>query len=183
MIENERTLCKLLAFLFEYPDSSWSADLAGLNDVVQTVADLKRRDLLQAFLTYAEDTPSIELKEVYTKTFDLDPAVSLHLTYHLMGDGEDRGKALAGLLWIYHREGYDAPIGELPDYLPMMLEFLTLCPDPEDAGLLWSCLGTLAVLAERLENKKHPYAGLMRLAVEMIQPHLDIPSEKMCKEV
>jgi nitrate reductase delta subunit len=183
MTEDERTLCKLLAFLLEYPDTSWSADLAGLNEVVESVADVKYRKMLQEFLSFAGDTPAMELQESYTTAFDLDPATSLHLTYHLMGDSEDRGKALAGLLWIYHREGYDAPIGELPDYLPMILEFISLCPDPGDAVLLWSCLGTVAVLAERLENKKHPYAGLMELAAEIIQPHQDVPSEQMRKEV
>ena len=183
MSGNEQRLCKLLAFLLDYPTSSWREDLVGLGAVVEEVTDVRHRQPLQEFLTYAGDTSSIELQEIYTQAFDLDPAGSLHLTYHLMGDSEDRGKALARLLWIYHHEGYDAPIGELPDYLPMILEFLTLCPDPADAAPLWSCLGALAGLAERLKNQNHPYAGLMGLAAEIIQPHLDIPYAYMGKEV
>ena len=125
----------------------------------------------------------MELQEAYTQAFDLDPAASLHLTYHLMGDSEDRGKALAGLLWVYHREGFDAAIGELPDYLPMILEFLALCPEPKDAALLWSCLGTVATLAQRLEEKQHPYASLMGLAADILQPHAVAPSDEKSKEV
>lgn len=183
MTENERMQCKLLAFLLEYPDTHWSEDLAHLNELVDEVEDLDRRETLQGFLAYAGGTPPMELQEVYTRTFDLDAATSLHLTYHLLGDSEDRGKALAALLWVYHREGFDAAIGELPDYLPLMLEFLAVCPEPEDAGLLWSCLGSVAGLAQRLEEKQHPYANLMGLAADILQPHVLAFSDKKNKEV
>jgi nitrate reductase delta subunit len=175
--------CKLLSFLLEYPTASWSADLVGLNMVVETVTDDRRRQLLQDFLTYAENVAPLNLQEIYTQAFDLDPATSLHLTYHLMGDSEDRGKALAGLLWEYHREGFDAAIGELPDYLPMVLEFLALCPESEDSALLCSCLGAVAVLAERLGEKQHPYAGLVELAANILQPRKGIAPDSMSKEV
>ena len=176
MTENDRIQCKLLAFLLEYPDTTWGEALTGLNEVVNEVAELWRRELLSGFLTYARGTASLELQEAYTQAFDLDAATSLHLTYHLMGDSEDRGKALAGLLWIYHREGFDTALGELPDYLPMMLEFLAVCPEPKDAALFWSCLGTVATLAQRLEEKQHPYARLMRLATTILQPLTVDPS-------
>ena len=167
MTESDRRECKLLAFLLDYPDSSWSAELPEVNGLVNAVADERRRRLLGEFLAYAENTSPIELQETYTSAFDLNPATSLHLTYHLMGDSEDRGKALAGLLQVYHREGYDAATGELPDYLPLILEFLTLCPGSGDAALLRSCLGTVAILAERMARKGHPYAVLFELAVDI----------------
>lgn len=183
MTENDRVQCKLLAFLLEYPDSSWNTELADLNEVVETVIDQQRRELLQSFLTYAKNTPLLKLQETYTSAFDLNPTTSLHLTYHLLGDSEDRGKALAKILWVYHHEGYDAAIGELPDYLPMILEFLALCPEPEEATLLWSCLGTVAALAERLQKDKHPYAGLMELAAEIVQPCMSPHPDSISKEV
>ncbi|EKD39445.1 MAG: NarJ [uncultured bacterium] len=181
MTESDWRECKLLAFLLDYPETSWCAELPELRGVVHGVADERHRLLLGGFLTYAERTPPLELQETYTAAFDLDPATSLHLTYHLMGDSEDRGKALARLLWLYHREGFDAEIGELPDYLPMILEFLALCPEPEDA-LLRSCLGTVAILAERLIKKRHPYAVLLELAADIFD-RMGIPSEKISKEV
>ena len=183
MTENDQIQCKVLAFLLEYPDTSWSADLADMETVVDGVADEQRREVLRGFLAYAGGASPMELQEVYTQAFDLDAATSLHLTYHLMGDSEDRGKALAALLWVYHREGFDAAIGELPDYLPMMLEFLAVCPEPKDAALLWSCLGTVALLAQRLEEKQHPYAKLMGLAADILQPHAVAFSDKRSKEV
>ncbi|GAB6194673.1 nitrate reductase molybdenum cofactor assembly chaperone [Desulfocastanea catecholica] len=183
MTENDRMQCKLLSFLLDYPAPSWSGDLVNLHEVLATVSDQHRLELLQSFLNYAETTPPLTLQETYTAAFDLDPATSLHLTYHLMGDSEDRGKALARLLWMYHRAGYDAAIGELPDYLPMILEFLSLCPEPEEATLLWSCLGTVAALAERLEKNHHPYAGLLELVADIVQPCLGTHPDSMSKEV
>ena len=170
MTDTDRVQCKLLAFLLEYPAPSWKADFGDLHEIVETIVDRQRRELLQVFLSYAETTPPLDLQETYTSAFDLDPATSLNLTYHLLGDSEDRGKALARLLWVYHQAGYDATLGELPDYLPMILEFLALCPEPEEATLLWSCLGTVSALAERLDENKHPYAGLVRLVDNIIQP-------------
>lgn len=183
MTENDCIQCKLLAFLLDYPASAWSADLTELNDVVNTVIDLQRRELLQRFLTYAANTPPLMLQEIYTAAFDLDPTTSLYLTYHLMGDSEDRGKALAGLLWVYHQAGFDAAIGELPDYLPMILEFIALCPEPADAALLWSCLGTVAALAERLQKTNHPYAGLVKLVADIVHPRLGMHPDNIHKEV
>lgn len=183
MTESDRRECKLLSFLLDYPDTAWSEELPELRGIVNGVADERRRLLLRNFLAYAENIPPIELQEAYTSAFDLDPATSLHLTYHLMGDNEDRGKALARLLWLYHREGFDADIGELPDYLPMILEFLALCPEPEDGALLRSCLGTVATLGERLANKHHPYAVLLELAVDILDNRMDIDPDKVSKEV
>ncbi len=182
MTENDRVQCKLLAFLLDYPAPSWNAELTDLHEVVETVVDRQRRELLQSFLTYAEMTPLVKLQETYTTAFDLDPATSLHLTYHLLGDSEDRGKALARLLWLYHREGYDAALGELPDYLPMILEFLALCPEPDDATLLWTCLGTVTALAGRLAENGHPYAGLVGLVDNIIQSYMQGTPADISKE-
>ncbi len=176
MTENDRMALKLIGFLLEYPDARWVSVLAELGGVVDALQD-GRREPVRQFLAYVEHTPPLALQETYTATFDLDPAADLHLTYHLMGDSEDRGRTLASLLWTYHREGYDAVPGELPDYLPMMLEFLSACPAPEDAALLWSCLGNVAALAERLARDQHPYAGLMALAAEILQIYGDRKKE------
>ncbi|WP_169309365.1 nitrate reductase molybdenum cofactor assembly chaperone [Desulforhopalus sp. IMCC35007] len=183
MTENDRVQCKLLGFLLEYPAASWNTELADVNEIVETVNDCRRRQLLRSFLTYVESTPLLQLQETYTAAFDLDPATSLHLTYHLLGDGEDRGKALAKILWVYHREGYDAAIDELPDFLPMVLEFLALCPEPEEATPLWSCLSAVAELAERLQKDKHPYGGLMELVAEIVHPCVITHPDSISKEV
>ncbi|WP_373499897.1 nitrate reductase molybdenum cofactor assembly chaperone [Desulfococcus sp.] len=169
MTENDRMQLKVIGFLLEYPDAAWMNALAGLDGVVAALEDGRGRQALRRFLGYAGGTPGIRLQETYTAAFDLNPSASLNLSYHLMGDSEDRGKALAGLLGVYHREGYDVAAGELPDYLPMVLEFLSVCPEPEGADLLWSCLGKVSTLAAHLEEEGHPYAGLLGLAADILR--------------
>ena len=159
MTENDRMQLKVIGFLLEYPDAAWMNALAGLDGVVAALEDGRGRQALRRFLGYAGGTPGIRLQETYTAAFDLNPSASLNLSYHLMGDSEDRGKALAGLLGVYHREGYDVAAGELPDYLPMVLEFLSVCPEPEGADLLWSCLGKVSTLAAHLEEEGASLCG------------------------
>jgi len=175
MTENECRLCKLLAFLLEYPSASWRKEIADLDDIVGGVGEDGHRKILEDFRDFVADASVLDLQEIYTAAFDLEPSTSLNLTYHLMGDSEDRGKALAGLLRIYRLEGYEATGGELPDYLPLVLEFLALCPQPQEADLLWAGLGTVPALAKRLKNTEHPYAGLMGLAADILQSHIDSP--------
>jgi nitrate reductase delta subunit len=183
MTGNEQNLLKLLAFLLEYPTPSWRDELVHLSDLSGMTAENGSGEAIAAFLAYAGTRSLIELQEVYTASFDLDPATSLNLTYHLMGDHENRGKALAGLLQIYRQAGYDASARELPDFLPLMLEFLALCPEPEAAEILRASIGTVAPLAKRLQAAGHPYAPIIRLAAEIIQPLCDAGSEVMHEEI
>lgn len=169
MTENDRMQCKLLASLLAYPDAAWKNALPELAEVVAALEEDRGRQTLGRFLEYAGATPEIRLQETYTGTFDLNPAASLNLTHHLLGESEDRGKALASLLAAYAQEGYEALPGELPDYLPMMLEFLAVCPASADAGPVRACLSTVPDLAARLEREKHPYAGLLGLAADILR--------------
>jgi len=183
MTENDQLQCRILAFLLDYPDTSWRAELSEWADAAAEVTDETSRQELRKFITYAEDTPALALQETYTAAFDLDPSTSLHLTYHLQGDNEERGKALAKLLWMYHQEGFDAQIGELPDYLPMILEFIALCPEPRDGDPLRSCLAAVAIIAERLAKIHHPYAILLELTAGILENRMAISFHMVRKEV
>jgi nitrate reductase delta subunit len=180
--EDERIQLKLLSFLLDYPDAGWFEGLAGVGDVVDGLADGRSRTTLRRFLACAESTPAIRLQEAYTAAFDLHPATSLNLTYHFMGDSEDRGKALARLVEIYRRSGWDAAACDLPDFLPMMLEFLAVCPAPEDADLLWTCLGGVGNVAGRLAREQHPYAGLLALAADILAARTQDTTDSPGKE-
>ena len=182
MKQHHQTTCKLLGFLLEYPDAAWAETLTRVGPVVDALAEHQGRGRLRRFLAWAGETPEVRLQETYTAAFDLNPATSLNLTYHLMGDSEDRGKALARLLEVYRREGYDAAGSELPDYLPLVLEFLSVCPAPEDAEVLRASLGMVPVLAERLREDGHPYADLMGLAADTLEQGCGLVPRRRRKE-
>jgi nitrate reductase delta subunit len=66
----------------------------------------------------------------------------------------------------YHAAGYDGPANDLPDFLPLMLEFLALCPDISMMDLFWQCCAGLNGLVERLREITRPYADLLDLLAD-----------------
>ena len=78
---------------------------------------------------------------------------------------------MARLQQIYHREGYETVTGELPDYLPMVLEFLSVCPDSVGAGVLWSYLNPVEKLAGLLRDAKNPYSLLLDIVSDVVREH------------
>lgn len=164
MTAQQRLRLRLVACLLRYPDSDLLAELPELEACAATLTDSAARESLKAFLTALAETPLIHLQEHYTTAFDTCPDTSLNLTYHLMGDHEDRGKALARILAIYRRGGYAPAAPDLPDFLPMVLEFLAECPEAPDAPFLYHFLSPIADLAERLAEAGSPY----RFVLEMV---------------
>ncbi|MFV0437915.1 MAG: nitrate reductase molybdenum cofactor assembly chaperone [Desulfopila sp.] len=177
-----RRLAKTLAFLLDYPSGSWRAELFDYRRLLTTTGEKNQRAVVGNFIAYSRGCSPVEQQEMYTAAFDLEPAYSLNLTYHLLGEGEERGKVLANLLRLYRQQGFDYGGGELPDYLPMVLEFLALCPNPEEYPLLRSCLGVAGTLAERLQEQDHPYAGLLGLAAGILSPSSAFQGEAMRQE-
>src|SRR6185312_2998556 len=89
---------------------------------------------LDRLLIYLEHGPVIDLQEAYVDTFDRNPAHSLSIFEHTMGDSRERGPAMVHLVEEYRRFGLEATSRELPDFLPVFLEFLSLIPPEEAQG-------------------------------------------------
>ncbi|MBW1980753.1 MAG: nitrate reductase molybdenum cofactor assembly chaperone [Deltaproteobacteria bacterium] len=163
MTTERRLLLKILSILLSYPDDQLLCGLPELEKAVGEIADSAVREECLRFLVYVSNTALLRLQEEYTATFDLNPATCLNLTYHKWGDDRERGRALIEFLELYERSGYEKSSGELADYLPIILEFLSICPEdqyhwqPEAYHLqlkeIGSCLRQLA----------SPYAGLLRI--------------------
>lgn len=157
MTAEERLRLRLTASLLRYPDAEMVSDLPDLATCIGDIADPAARENLAAFLACLAETPLIRLQEHYTAAFDTCPDTCLNLTYHLMGDHEDRGKALARIQEIFLCGGYGPAVADLPDFLPMVLEFLAVCPDAPGAGFLWHCLTPTQDLARKLTEAGNPY--------------------------
>jgi nitrate reductase delta subunit len=85
----------------------------------------------------------------------------LNLTYHRWGDGKERGSALARLLHLYAKAGYEIADGELPDYLPLVLEFLSVGPPESAHEIMAEYHPQVSILASRLAESSSPYAALL----------------------
>lgn len=150
---------KLLSLLLQYPqpalvevaDAVEAADLAGLG---------RRADAVGALVERLRETPLARSQGEYVETFDFARRCSLHLTYHLHGDSRQRGLALLRVKQAYAAAGFEVESAELPDYLPMMLEFAALAP-AAGAELLGEYRVSIEIVREGLREVESPYLAAL----------------------
>ncbi|WP_323031780.1 nitrate reductase molybdenum cofactor assembly chaperone [Brachymonas denitrificans] len=116
----------------------------------------------------------ITLQENYVATFDRNPAHSLHLFEHIHGEDRARGQAMVDLLEEYKAHGFESVSDELPDYVPLFLEFLSQCEPDEAARLLGDAVHVLHHVADKLKGNGSPYAGVLQ-AVVSLSPVAPLP--------
>lgn len=104
-----------------------------------------------------------ELQERYVFLFDRTRSLSLHLFEHVHGESRDRGQAMVDLKTLYAQSGLDIDVSELPDFLPLFLEYLSLRPTEEAKMLLAEPLAVIVALKERLSKRKSVYAPVFSM--------------------
>ncbi len=167
---------RIVSSLLEYPDVGLRAALPEIRAAAIGADDLtpEERTTLLAFLDKLEARVTREplvLEEEYVRTFDMVPEHSMHMTHHLIGEDKNRGPALIDLGEYYKGYGFElnAEAKELPDYLPLMLEFVSLL-DAEEAKLFLSrWTKVLRQLRVNLEDGGSPYAELIQLVEQRSQ--------------
>ena len=177
---------KVLGLLLSYPKPEW---LAHLDECKATLAaeELLPKKQLSAVLALIEQLRSsdlYELQEQYVATFDRGRSHCLHLFEHIHGESRDRGQAMVNLAAAYAEKGLFIDRAELPDYLPLFLEFLSLCPADEAVGLLGEPIDIIATIAARLNERRTPYAALFDalVALSKAKPDHDRIREVMAEE-
>jgi nitrate reductase delta subunit len=169
MNEEQRFHLKLLSILLQYPDDEIVDSLGELKEAAQEISQVEKRRIYLKFLQYLGSNLLIRLQEEYTTSFDFKPATSLNLTYHKWGDARERGNALVGFQQLYATAGYAITSCELPDYLPILLEFLSINHQECDFSFLGDYLGQLRGIGARLEECASPYAGLLETALDIFR--------------
>lgn len=123
---------KLVSLFLQYPEGELLAARDELCDAAGELAGGPQAEPIRAFAAWWRGVPADELQSLYVETFDFSRRSSLYLTYHVFGDRRQRGMALLTLKQRYSAAGLEVGDGELPDFLPLMLEFAVLAPE---AGL------------------------------------------------
>jgi len=166
---------RLLSVLLDYPTTeALDALAAATGEAGGSLALVGRLDDEGAFSAAERQTvarfvdglgglPEDEIQMRYVQTFDLTAEHSLHLTHHLFGEEKTRGPALIDLSEFYRSYGFEPDPRELPDYLPLMLEFASTLDATERRIFLGDVLKVLSVLAANLEKAASPYAPLIRI--------------------
>ncbi|MGD0400607.1 MAG: nitrate reductase molybdenum cofactor assembly chaperone [Syntrophobacteraceae bacterium] len=162
MEKEKRLVCGLVSRLMDYPGEDIVNWAAGIEQTVKGIPNGSKERLLD-FLSYLKKTPLVALQEEYTRTFDHNPSLCLNLTFHKWGDDKKRSFALVELIRTYRDAGYEVSGVELPDYLPMVLEFISVCPDDAIFPLYEEYGDHLALMVSRLRVMQSPYAKLFEV--------------------
>ena len=167
---------KVLSILLTYP----SKEIASAGpDLKQALLDeglvpdgVQRR--LNSLCDELADRDLIDLQERYVLLFDRSRSLSLHLFEHVHGESRDRGQAMLDLMDLYERHGLSIDAKELPDYLPLFLEFLSTLPLTEARALLAEPLPVITALKERHRKRDSAYAAVFEaleaLAAGKVKP-------------
>lgn len=147
----------------------------------EAVAALRQEDLLPGSIVQrldrlADDLASMDAYDAqarYVDLFDRTRSLSLHLYEHVHGESRDRGQAMVELLKLYSSRGLELTAKELPDHLPVFLEFLATQSKAEAATLLGQAAHVIEALRERLQKRKSIYAGAFDALVHLAQEGRD----------
>ena len=153
---------KVLSALLSYPTEELQNAAPELVEALASEGLLTepRLKAVRGFVDDLLDHDIYDAQERYVLLFDRTRSLSLHLFEHVHGDGRDRGQALVDLMALYGERGLEIDAKELPDYLPMFLEFLALQELGEARELLSEPLHIISGLKERLKKRKSPYKAL-----------------------
>jgi len=167
---------RVLGALLGYPDAAMRDHLPEMREILrrESVCDPARQQELVALIDRLLESASLEAEATYVQLFDRGRATSLHLFEHVHGDSRDRGPAMIDLAQTYEKAGLYLSPGEMPDYLPVVLEFASTQPPREARAFLGEMSHILSALFTALQQRGSAYASvlgaLLELAGEKAQP-------------
>lgn len=162
---------KALSLLLSYPTADLQQAIPDIETVLRDEGLLgpKRIQMLAPLLVKLRDRDLYDLQERYVLLFDRSRTLSLNLFEHIHGESRDRGGAMVDLLEMYRKSGFDLAGSELPDHLPVLLEFLSTRPLAEAREILTDAGHILVALGERLTRRDTPYAAVLEALVALAE--------------
>jgi nitrate reductase delta subunit len=156
---SEVSACKLASVLLQYPTAALFDGLGELDAAAADTSPRASREAFARFLRWLGSTPPTEVAQHYVETFDLRRRCALYLTYYRYGDTRKRGMSMVTFKAAYRAAGFEPCDDELPDYLPMVLDFAGL--SPRGRSLLRAHRADLELLRRALEQAGTPYADVL----------------------
>ena len=171
---------KALSVLLSYPSHDMRQALPEIAEVVRAtpLLDLQRRSDLVALIDDLGHGELLAVEERYVDLFDRGRALSLHLFEHLHGESRDRGEAMVELKQLYEQAGVELTARELPDYLPVVLEYLSCRELTEAREMLADCAQILMTIGRSLVARRSRYAAVLQ-ALLLIAGESPIDIEKV----
>lgn len=178
---------KAFAALLDYPESDLIAALDELRQVIDAERLLPReaRRELEALIASMSQRDLLELQAEYVGLFDRVRSLSLHLFEHVHGESRERGQAMVNLRELYTSHGFVPTTSELPDFIPLFLEYLSCRPLPEAQEQLADTAHILEAVWARLVKRGSRYASVFAalLAIVGVKPQAaDVSDEEIRRE-
>jgi nitrate reductase delta subunit len=160
---------KALSALLIYPTAELQQAAGEISEVLEqdTAIPFGLREQLHRLLTELATGDIYDLQERYVLLFDRTRSLSLHLFEHVHGESSDRGQAMVDLQEQYARAGLEVSAAELPDFLPLFLEYLSTLPAQEACETLGQPAHIFAAMAERLRKRGSSYEAIFRALVTL----------------
>ena len=168
-LRNAAFSLRVLARLLSYPDSELRSNLSAMRDALHTeraisAGRLAELDVLMETLSSGD---ALDTEAAYVHLFDRGRATSLHLFEHVHGDSRDRGPAMIDLAQTYDKAGLYLAPGELPDYLPVVLEFVSTQPPSEARAFLGEMAHIFNAIFSALQQRQSAYASVIGALLEL----------------
>ncbi len=141
--------------ILSYPEDGFTQDLESARGGLERLGRSQAKASLSSVLEWLSEMEVAQAAANYVETFDLQKKRSLHLTYYLYGDTRERGMALSSLMEAYKASGFTLGQGELPDFLPALLELAAASPLGREA--LSNHRVAMTLLHDELRKAKSPY--------------------------
>jgi len=168
-------ILKLIGCLLDYPDQTVVEHRADIDALVKAAdIDPTLRDRLLQFIDQRASQDLMQWQSEYDGLFERGRSLALWLFEHVHGESRDRGQAMVDLVDQYRQAGLEISQHELPDYLPLFLEFLSTQGRDNAVSWLLDMEHILALLQCRLEKRGSDYALLFQLLLSIADSKVDL---------
>jgi nitrate reductase delta subunit len=160
---------KILSLLLSYPDAELQEFLPEAMTLLQGESLLRPGKIgeVETFVSRFRKMDLTDWQAEYVQLFDYSRSASLHLFEHIKGDSKDRGQAMVDMIEFYSENGWQLSPGELPDYIPVFLEFLSGLEPSKAAGHLADPVHIINRIYLALKEKNNPYQHILSAVISL----------------
>jgi nitrate reductase delta subunit len=169
MGDDTQEVFQLCSYLLSYPDKEWITTLAEAEAEIVLLTSSTMKTELTQFCQEAQAKTQQELLATYVNTFDFGKKTNLYITYMSNGEQRERGMDLLFLKNYYKLHGFDVTDKELPDYLPIMLEFASQVDEEEIKPVFERYFESIKELEKHLVDENNPYRHILTAAVRALE--------------
>ena len=168
-ILNASNSLRVFARLLDYPDATLRYDFSVMRVALQSEKSIigSRLDEIDLLMSTLQSSNALDVEAAYVELFDRGRATSLHLFEHVHGDSRDRGPAMIDLAQTYEKAGLFLGPDEMPDYLPVVLEFVSTQPSKEARAFLSEMAHIFNAIFNALQQRKSAYASVLGALLEL----------------